>query len=84
MKWVLRVIRAVFRIPPPRLSEADVLRIAEHECVRRGWPFAQPVVVQEGLRTFSVLTHADHRGGNVSFVIGAQTGEVVRAGFANR
>ena len=42
----------------------------------RGWRFAEPIVVHERLRDYLVWTNAASRGGNESFVVDNQTGDV--------
>ena len=67
-----------------RLTRHEAEEIAKAECVRRGWPWGEPVSVQRQLLSYRIMTNANRRGGNVNIFIDARTGAVLRAGFARR
>ncbi len=74
-------IKRTWNPPPPKLTEEEVLAIAQQQCKKRGWPFAAPVTVTWAGGAYHVLTFANMRGGNVRYTINGDTGEVTYAGF---
>ncbi len=81
MVGLLRRLR-VLRSARVGKSEAEQLAIAE--CHRRGWPWQDPVQVNEGFTYWHFMTNADQLGGNVNIFIDSRTGAVRKAGFARR
>lgn len=79
---ILKTLRYVFRIPPPKVSAEDALRIAEHHCNEKGWGWIEPESIS-GLREWKVYAHKDIKGGPW-VVIDNQTGEVLRSGCPTR
>ncbi len=80
----LGLLRRVLRIAHPAISREEALLIASEECTRKGWPWVEPVRISEGLRSYEILTNADHCGGNVFLVVDGMTATVVRSSFARR
>jgi hypothetical protein len=74
-----RVLRFGLRIPPPAVTKTEAEAIARRECERRNWPWAEPVTVREGLRSYRFWTNARARTGNVEIVVRADNGEITRA-----
>jgi len=78
--------------PPPRLTEAQVLKIARAAAEEQGWPWleGEEVLVSftpggsRGAGEWSVLTYPGGKGGNVKIVISDQTRAVLRKGFMPR
>ena len=81
-----RVLDRVFgwETSPPRLTEAEVLRIARAATEEQGWPRSEdePVSVgytpgdRRGSGGWYVRTNANYRGGNVNIWIDDGTGAV--------
>jgi len=75
---------------PPRLSEAEVLRIARAATEEQGWPWSEDEQVSVGSSpgsrdkpgSWHVMTNANYRGGNVNIWIDDGTGAVYHKGFA--
>lgn len=66
------------------LSEDDAIQIAKKHCEVRNWPWLEPVHILLRLRTYEILTHATHLGGNVTVYIHCTTGTVTESAYANR
>ncbi len=77
---------------PPRLTQAEVIRIAQAAAEAQGWPWVDDEQVLVGFTPgerrggghWSVLTHPGGMGGNVSIVIDDETGAVLKKGFMPR
>jgi hypothetical protein len=82
MKWVLRLLRWMFFIPQPRVTNTDALEIARRECERQGWGWRNPFLVEQ-LRTWHIWAMGDMRP-SPYIVVDQQTGEVVRSGCPPR
>jgi hypothetical protein len=78
------LIRALLRIPAPRIAREEAIAIARAECERRSWNFDEPIAVHQGLKDYEVVTRADSRGGNVRVSVDAATGRVREAVVAPR
>lgn len=57
---------------------------AEVECQRRGWPWKEPVYIEEWFTQWFFRTNARMRGGNVLIAVDCRTGAIRRAAFARR
>jgi hypothetical protein len=84
MKAVLRVLRALLRLPPPKISRDKAIELALAELARRGSvPLqADPVqqrgpLTREGLRDWTVLIDPAFRPCR-RVVIDNQTGKVLK------
>lgn len=66
------------------LTKEEAVEIAAAECAARGWPWSEPIVAHRRLWTISIMTNADHRGGNASFLINTRTKKVEKSAFAIR
>lgn len=78
------LLRFILLQPRPQIKRPDALGIARAECERRGWPWKDPVHVQERLRSYTVWTNADFRGGNCVISIDLVSGEVLSAEVTRR
>lgn len=81
---ILRLLRALVGIGPPRISREEAMDIARLECEKRSWPFAVPVHCTLGLRTYSIVTNCNSVGGNVYIKIDILTGHVRSIGISSR
>lgn len=81
---MIRLLRFLLRIPSPRLSKIDAVKIAREKCREEGWQWREPIVVNEGLREYHIMTNAGRRGSNVNVRVNAASGEVVFAALAPR
>ena len=81
---MIRLLRRVLRISAPTVTRADAIDIAKSECIRRGWPWREPVRFQEELTSYRITTNARFKGGNVNIVIDITTGNVKKAAYARR
>ena len=73
MNWACRLARKLLRIPPPRVSREEAVRIAKAEAVRRG-AIVGVVFIYEGLRTYEVWLNASRE--SASAKIDNQNGTV--------
>jgi hypothetical protein len=78
---LLKILRRLLGIKGTILSTERILDIVRYGCVQRGWPFEEPVMLKEGLRYYRGWTNANFWGGNVTFVIDAMTGKIIRIQF---
>jgi hypothetical protein len=67
-----------------KTSKLDAIEIARAECLRRNWPWKEPIHVNWGFVSFTIRTNVDRRGGNACFRIRKRDGAIVSAGFADR
>lgn len=81
---MIRLLRRLRIVPPAPISREAALEIARQECGRRGWPWQEPVHVEEGLRSYVVRTNMQMRGGNCAIRISTQTGDVISSTRAAR
>jgi hypothetical protein len=81
---VIALLRHWRLIPEPTITIETALKAARSECERRGWPWEEPVRIEQGLSEYFIRTNLRSRGGNASIRIDANTGAVTRAFFANR
>lgn len=66
------------------LSREAIVEIARRKCEDEGWPWDEPVLVQEGIVHTCVTTNADKKGANVRIRISSRSGRVISAGIAGR
>jgi hypothetical protein len=79
------LIRALGRLMGMRyLERNELMAIAHRHCAELGWPWAEPILVKEGLLSTSIHTKADHKGGNIFLRISARTGRIEYSFFAQR
>jgi hypothetical protein len=81
---MMRLRRAVLRIPPPRLTREQAAEIARAECERQGWAWEQPVRIHEHLRYYWFWTNAHMRGGNVHIRVDIHDGRVLWSSITPR
>ncbi len=81
MKYFLRLVRLILRIPPPKVGREEAIQIALAYCEKRGWTLREPGAI-EGLRTWK-LTGMMVIGGPW-MIIDQQTGLIVRKGCPPR
>lgn len=55
------------------LQSSELMDIARRHCSGMGWPWAEPILIKEGLLSTSVHTNADHKGGNIYLRINARS-----------
>jgi hypothetical protein len=80
----ISLIRTILRVPKPAITSEYALEIAREECRKRGWPWVDPVVVTEELRSWRIWTNAEHLGGNVIIRINSLNGSVEHASLTPR
>jgi hypothetical protein len=78
VKRVLRLLFGVHHV----IGRERALAIARDECVRRDWPWIEPVDLQEGPFEYTIRTNALNRGGNVNLRVRCTDGRVSGAAFA--
>ena len=78
MSLLVRPLRGLLRIRPATITREQALAIARAECERRGYAWEEPVLLEERLREYWIMTRADHRGGNVLIDVDIHTGVVKR------
>jgi hypothetical protein len=81
---MIKFFRTILFCRPAKVSRQEAEAIARTECLNRGWPWIEPVRVNEGLTHFHVMTNTRCRGGNVNLRVNVSTGEVSQAAFADR
>jgi hypothetical protein len=59
------LLRRLSGVARQRIARGQALQIAKDECVRQGWPWHEPVHVQEGLILWHFMTNANYSGSNV-------------------
>ena len=79
-----RLLRRLLGIPEPTISRQQAVQIARRECERKGWPWEEPILVEETLRTFRVYTNQLECDGGVHIRVDAVSAEVVYAGRSPR
>ena len=52
-----------------RIKKEEAEDIARNECERRGWLCREPIIVHQGIFSFTVRTNTRSRGGNASIRI---------------
>lgn len=77
--WML--IRKMFRIRVV-IGSSEAVLAAKRECAMRGWPWQEPVVIQEGLVEYRIMTNASSRGGNVNIAVDCRDGRIRFAALA--
>jgi hypothetical protein len=78
---VFRAVRKALRLSS--IERPALIAAARAECEARGWPWDEPIVVNEGLLEARVATNSQHRGGNANIWIDMATGQVRRAHFVS-
>ncbi len=78
---MMRLVRRVFGIRQV-IGRERALEIAKEECARRGWPWVEPINLEEGLFAYAIRTNAASRGGNVNIYVRCVDGRVSRAALA--
>ena len=70
------------------MTRNEVIEIAKADVEQEGWPREEPIEVlrrrrwvQFGPVQWKIMTHADHRGGNVFAMIDEKTGKVFWKSF---
>lgn len=66
------------------LTREEIIALAQAECDREGWPWLEPVVVQDHWSDWTVVTNYNMRGRNARIVIGKKTGQIVKKSFIPR
>ena len=77
-----RFLRTLLRIHAV-VERAEAVQIAKRYAIEKGWPWVEPIHVNEGL-TEIIRTNASNRGGNANIYVAITTGAVVSAGSAPR
>jgi len=77
---MLRLLRRLVGIRQV-IGQAAAIAAAREECIRRGWPWDEPIVVSEGLLVYSIWTNARSRGGNVSVRVRCNDGSILTSGM---
>ena len=67
-----------------RISREQALQNALAECNRLGWPWRDPVMVQDRGDKLVVITNTSCVGGNASFIIDPVDGHIVKATLSAR
>ena len=65
-------------------TKEELLHIARGECSAHGWPWLEPVDVQDRIFTWIVYTNSERIGMNVEVHISKRTGKVVAGRFHPR
>ena len=73
------------------IDQAAAITIARERAAERGWPFSEPLEIRvrrswlgRPILRYEIGTNAGNRGTKASFVVDAETGEIVRAGYIAR
>ncbi len=64
------------------LDEAALLQVARRECDARGWPWVEPIAINQGFWLVRIRTNCNSRGGNANIWLGVRDGRISRARFA--
>jgi hypothetical protein len=80
----MRILRKLLGRSAAQISKARAVEVARSRCEQEGWPWIEPIHVNEELWAYHVMTNARNRGGNVNIRVDRQTGEVRSAQFARR
>ncbi len=78
------LLRRLRLLPGAAISREEAVAIAREECAQRGWPWREPIRVEEGWRSYVVRTNTEMRGGNCMILVSTRTGEVIEARRAPR
>jgi hypothetical protein len=84
MNHAITFLRFVLFLPKPLLSKQQALEIARAECEDRGWPWREPVLAQEHLRSYWFVTDWQFKGGNATIAVDYRSGKIVHAAFSPR
>lgn len=66
------------------ISKESAIRAARIYAEGNGWPWEEPIFVEEGVFHIRVMTAADRRGGNVHVTVSAKAGSIVSGTLASR
>lgn len=66
------------------VSKDEALRIAKTHCLSQSWPWLDPVHGVLAVRSYTFITNASFKGGNVTIRVDCSTGAVTSAAYANR
>lgn len=66
------------------IARDEAIALARKHVETMGWPWQEPLMVQEGITTFWIMTNADYRGGNVNIHLKVDDGSIVSSAFARR
>ncbi len=66
------------------ISKESAIRAARIYAEGNGWPWEEPIFVEEGVFRIRVMTAADRRGGNVHVTVSAKDGSIVSGTLASR
>jgi hypothetical protein len=66
------------------LTAEELIEIAKKVCVEQGWPWAEPVQVQNRLFNWIIVTNYDKIGRNVRVTISKRSGNPVQWSFIPR
>ena len=72
----LAVMRALRRIPPPKVTREEAVKRAREEFVRRGWDPNPSAPVIERLRSWEVWARDLRPCANLILLVDMQTGEL--------
>lgn len=67
-----------------RLTQQDAAAIAKAVCAENGWPFLEPVAVQPGLFSWTIVTNAQQIGCNVRVRVHKRSGKITMKAFNPR
>lgn len=81
---MIKFLRKILMVPMPAVSKDEALAVAKRLCSENGWPWEEPVAIDEGLRRYYIRTNASKRGGNVNMQIDCLSGVVISAHFSQR
>jgi hypothetical protein len=60
------------------LSESELIALAKRECEQEGWPWLEPVHIQNRMFRWIILTNSLEAGGNVEIIVDKKSGAMVR------
>ena len=66
------------------LSKDDLLELARRECEKEGWPWLEPVLIQDRMFRWIILTNGLVAGRNVQIGVSKKTGEITSKRFFHR
>jgi hypothetical protein len=70
------------------MTAEEILPLARQAATEREWSWCEPVrvtpVVCKGVNAYQIATNVGYRGVNIRFVLSAEDGAVLEAGFLPR
>jgi len=81
-----KLLRKIFKIPPPKYDKEQIVELFRKICVSEGykWEHLQPLAVREKLFYFEIMTNSDSKGGYMVIRMDCTSGEVLQKRIAPR